>query len=97
MLRVTWQSLYRPEVAAKAKTLSDKDDPSLYCIPTIDGPQQSDIFQILQTPKFLVYLQETYHGFRLIPLDGRPHRDDVPLAFRGDSTARWKATRSSSM
>src|SRR5687767_10423351 len=23
--RVTWQSLYRPEIAAKAKTLSDKD------------------------------------------------------------------------
>ena len=52
MPRVTWQSLYRPDVAAKAKTLSDKDDPSRDRIPTIDGPQQSDIFQILQTPKF---------------------------------------------
>ena len=28
----------------------------------------------------MAYLQETYHGFRLIPLDGRPHRDDTPPA-----------------
>lgn len=88
--RVTYQSLYTPEYAAKAKPLSDKDDPSLYCIPTIDGPQQSDIFQLLQTQKWLVYLQETYHGFRLIPLDGRPHSEEAPPAFRGDSTAHWE-------
>jgi hypothetical protein len=88
--RVTWQSLYTPEYAAKAKPLSDKDDPSLYCIPTIDGPQQSDIFQLLQTPKWVVYLQETYHGFRLIPLDNRPHSEEVPPAFRGESTGHWE-------
>jgi hypothetical protein len=87
--RVTWQSLYSPEYAAKAKPLSDKDDPSLYCIPTIDGPQQSDIFQIVQTPKWVVYLQETFHGFRLIPLDGRPHSEEAPPSFRGNATARW--------
>ena len=88
--RVTWQSLYTPEYAAKAKPLSDKDDPSLYCIPTIDGPQQSDIFQIVQTPRWVVYLQETYHGFRLIPLDGRPHNEEVLPAFRGESTGHWE-------
>lgn len=88
--RVTYQSLYQPAAAAKAKTLSDKDDPSLYCIPNIDGPQNSDIFQIVQTPKWVVYLQETYHGFRLIPLDGRPHSDEAPPAFRGDSVGHWE-------
>jgi hypothetical protein len=88
--RVTWQSLYTPEYVAKAKPLSDKDDPSLYCIPEIDGPQQSDIFQLVQTPKFLIYLQETLHGFRIIPLDGRPHSEEAPPAFRGDSTAHWE-------
>src|SRR5688572_83588 len=30
----TFTSLYRPDAAAKAKTLSDKDDPTLRCIPT---------------------------------------------------------------
>ena len=86
-----YQSLLRPEVTAriKAQGLSDKDDPSLYCIPEIDGPQLSDVFQIVQNPKFVAYLQETFHGFRLIPLDGRPHSEETPPAFRGESTGRW--------
>ena len=31
---VTFTSLYKPEWAAKAKTLGDKDDPTLRCVPT---------------------------------------------------------------
>ena len=31
-------SLYKPEALAKARTLSDKDDPALWCIPSIIGP-----------------------------------------------------------
>src|SRR4029450_1704618 len=31
-------SLYKPEAMTKAKTLSDKDDPALWCIPSIIGP-----------------------------------------------------------
>jgi hypothetical protein len=89
--RVTFQSLYQPWAAAHAKTLSDKDDPALICIPTIDGPQTSDIFQLVQTPKFVVYLQETYHGFRLIPTEPRrKHSEEAPPAFRGDSVGRWE-------
>ena len=34
-------SLYKPEAMAKAKALSDKDDPALYCIPSIIGPTRS--------------------------------------------------------
>ena len=30
-------SLYKPEAAAKAKTLGDKDDPTLRCMPTAFG------------------------------------------------------------
>ena len=37
----------------------------------------------------IVMLTETYHGFRLVPTDGRPHRDDQPPAFRGESVGRW--------
>ncbi len=87
--RERWWDLLTPAAAAKAATMSDKDDPSLYCIPEIDGPQNSDIFQLVQTSKWVVYLQETFHGFRLIPLDGRPHGTESPPTFRGDSTARW--------
>jgi hypothetical protein len=92
----TFTSLYKPEAAAKAKTLSDKDDPSLRCVPTALGTLNVSLYdvgavgQIISTPKMVVMLTETYHGFRLIPTDGRPHRDDVPPAYRGESVGHWE-------
>jgi hypothetical protein len=88
-------SLYQPAAAARAKTLDEKDDPALRCIPSVIGPHvsltnQGYIGQIIQTPKFVVLLTETYHGFKIIPIDGRPHRDDVAPSYRGDSTGRWE-------
>ena len=89
-------SLYKPEAAAKAKTLSDKDDPTLRCVPTAFGTLNVSLYdvgavgQIIATPKMVVMLAETYHGFRLVPTDGRPHRDDVPPAYRGDSVGHWE-------
>lgn len=91
----SYTSLYQPWAAEKAKTLSDKDDPTLRCIPTAFGTLNVSLYsvgavgQIISTPKFVVMLQETFHGFQLIPTDGRPHRDDVPPAYRGDSIGRW--------
>jgi hypothetical protein len=91
----TFTSLYKPEVAAKAKTLGDKDDPTLRCTPTAFGTLNVSLYdvgavgQIIATPKMVVMLTETYHGFRLVPTDGRPHRDDVAPSYRGDSVGRW--------
>ena len=91
----TFMSLYKPEAAAKAKTLSDKDDPTLRCVPTAFGTLNISLYdvgavgQIVATPKMIVMLTETFHGFRLIPTDGRPHSDEVPPAYRGDSVGRW--------
>jgi hypothetical protein len=91
----TFMSLYKPEVAAKAKTLGDKDDPTLRCVPTAFGTLNVSLWdvgavgQIVATPKMVVMLTETYHGFRVVPTDGRAHRDDVPPAYRGDSVGRW--------
>ena len=71
--------------AAQAKTLSDKDDPTLGCVPTAFGTLNVSLFdvgavgQIVQTPMFVVMLTETYHGFQIIPIDGRPHRDTYRL------------------
>ena len=45
--------------------------------------------QIVQTPGLVVMLTETYHSFKLIPTDGRKHRDDVAPSFRGDSVGHW--------
>ena len=76
--------------------MGDKDDPSLKCIPVAFGTLNVSLFsvgavgQIIQTPKFVVMLTETYHGFQLIPTDGRPHRDDMPPSYRGDAVAHWE-------
>jgi hypothetical protein len=46
--------------------------------------------QIISTPKFVVMLTETYHGWNLIPTDGRKHREDIPPSYRGDSVGHWE-------
>lgn len=87
----TFASLYQPWAAEKARGLSDKDDPSLRCIPSVGGPPGTNIFELVQTPKVVVLLQETYHGFRIIPTDpGRTHSDAQPPAYWGDSVGRWE-------
>jgi hypothetical protein len=92
----SFTDLYQPAAAAKAKTLGDKDDPSRRCIPTAFGTLNVSLFdvgavgQIVQTPKFVIMLTETYHGFQIIPFDGRGHRDEVPASWRGDAVGRWE-------
>jgi hypothetical protein len=94
--RPSFASLYQPWALEKARTLSDKDDPSLHCITVAFGTLNVSLYamgvvgQIVQTPKFVVMLSETYHGFRIVPTDGRKHRDDVPPSLRGDSIGRWE-------
>jgi hypothetical protein len=92
----SFTSLYQPWAKEKLKTLSDKDDPTLRCIPVAFGTLNVSLWnvgavgQIISTPKLVAMLTETYHGFQLIPTDGRPHRDDVPPAYRGDSVGHWE-------
>jgi hypothetical protein len=91
----SFSDLYQPWALAHTKTLADKNDPTVHCIPTAFGTLNVSLFdvgavgQIIQTSKFLVMLTETYHGFQIIPFDGRPHRDDVPPSYRGDAVGRW--------
>jgi hypothetical protein len=91
----SFTSFYQPWAAEKRKSLGDKDDPTLRCIPVAFGTVNVSLYgvglvgQIVQTPKFIVMLTETFHGFRIIPIDGRGHRDDVAPSYRGDSIGRW--------
>ena len=91
----TYTGLLTPAAAAAAKKMNDNNDPTLRCIPTAFGTLNVSMFdvgalgQIVATPKFVVLLTETYHGFKLIPTDGRPHRAEVPPSYRGDSVGRW--------
>ena len=82
--RAAFADNYTDAAKAKAKTLSDKDDPTLRCQSTAFGTLRVSLYntgfvgQIIQTPKFLVLLSETNPTFRIVPTDGRPHRDDQP-------------------
>jgi hypothetical protein len=92
----TFTGLYTPAAAEAAKKLGDKDDPTLKCMPTAFGTLNVSLFdvgavgQIISTPRFVVMLTETYHSYRLVPTDGRPHRPEVPPSYRGDSVGRWE-------
>jgi hypothetical protein len=91
----SYTSLYQPSAVEKAKTLSDKDDPTLHCNPTAFGTLNVRLWnvgavgQIVATPKLVVLLSETFHDYQLVPTDGRKHRDDQPPTYRGDAVGRW--------
>jgi hypothetical protein len=83
---------YKPELAARLKEASDlqsKLDPAFYCKP--EGvPRMGAPSQIVQTPGQVVFLYEGRNTFRVIPTDGRPHRDDLEPTWNGDSVGRWE-------
>jgi hypothetical protein len=93
---VTFTSLYQPWAAERAATLGDKDDPTLRCIPTAFGTLNVRLWdvgavgQIVATPDRVVLLSETYHGYQIVPTDGRAHRDSVPPSYRGDAVGHWE-------
>ena len=63
---------------------------------THEGPPMlptayNDIYQIFQTPDYVVVFTElSNHPPRIIPLDGRPHISDNIRQFPGDSRGRWE-------
>jgi hypothetical protein len=86
---------YQPWAAAKRKEYLDRrgiDDPIGRCllpgVPRITAMPMP--IQISQTPGQLIILYEAYHGFRVIPTDGRKHPDDIDSSFLGDSVAHWE-------
>ena len=92
----SFTDLYQPWAKERAAQLADKDDPTLRCVSTAFGTLNVRLWdvgavgQILSTPRFVVLLSETFHGYQLVPTDGRPHRDAVPPSWRGDAVGRWE-------
>jgi hypothetical protein len=86
---------YQPWAAAKLRDYLDRkgiDDPLGRCllpgVPRITAMPMP--IQISQTPGQLIILYEAFHGFRVIPTDGRKHPDDIDPSFLGDSVAHWE-------
>jgi hypothetical protein len=46
-------------------------------------------FEIMQKSDRVAILYEAFHAFRIIPINGAKHPDDVDPSFMGDSAARW--------
>ena len=49
----------------------------------------NNYLQIVQTPAYVVIMQEMIHDARIIPLDGRPHAAPNIRRWLGDSRGRW--------
>ena len=83
---------YQDWAAAKQKALTAVDDPTAQCllpgVPRITSMPMP--FEIVQTPKKIVILYESFHAFRIIPIDAQlRHPDDVTPTWMGDSVAKW--------
>ncbi len=85
---------YKPEFLAKVNELDENQvfqDPAFTCgppgIPRIGPPQR-----IVQTSREVVVLYDDLNGnfFRLIPIDGRPHREGIERSAHGDSVGHWE-------
>ena len=44
----------------------------------------------MQTPGYVMIMNEMAHDARIIPLDGRPHLDQRLRPWNGDSRGRWE-------
>ena len=83
---------YKPELQAtlaENSRLQTRRDPAFYCKP--EGvPRSGPPNQIVQTPGQVVFLYAGRNTFRVVPTDGRPHRDDVDPSWMGDAVGRWE-------
>lgn len=85
---------YKPEYQAKVADLNKRQvdmDPGLRCkppgVPRIGPPDK-----IVQTTQEVIFLYEDISGsfFRIIPADGRQHRQDAEESYLGDAVGRWE-------
>jgi hypothetical protein len=57
--------------------------------PMLPGPY-NNLYQIYQTPGYVMILSEMIHETRVIPLDGRPHLAPNIRKWLGDSVGHWE-------
>ena len=67
-----------------------KEDSILRCEPP-GVPRIGPPAKIVQTRREILFLYDDVNGafFRIIPIDGRPHRQDLPASYLGDAIGRW--------
>jgi hypothetical protein len=83
---------YQAWAETKSKTFTSADDPTLRCllagVPRITTMPMP--LEIIQTPKEIAIAYESFHAFRIIPINDKPqHPNDLVPTWMGDSVARW--------
>jgi len=68
------------------------DEPRDFCMPAgfPAGMLSGNAMQFFQTKNHLVMVHEFQRMTRIIPLDGRPHRQGLEPMFYGDPVGRWE-------
>jgi hypothetical protein len=68
------------------------DEPRAVCLPSgfPSGMLYALPVQIVQSPKYVVIIHELQRATRIIPLDGRPHRQGLEPSYYGDSIGHWE-------
>jgi hypothetical protein len=83
---------YQDWAAEKQKTFTVLDDPTSNCllpgVPRIVGMPMP--LEIVQTPKEVVILYESFRAWRRIPINDKlQHPNDLTPTWMGDSVGRW--------
>jgi hypothetical protein len=67
------------------------DEPRAACLPSgfPSGMLYILPIQIVQNQNHIVIIPELQRAARIIPTDGRPHREDIEPTYYGDSVGRW--------
>ena len=68
------------------------DEPRDFCMPAgfPGGILSGNAMQFFQTKDHLVMVHEFQRMTRIIPLDGRPHREGLEPMFYGDPVGKWE-------
>ena len=68
------------------------DEPRDFCMPAgfPSGMLSANAMQFFQTKDYLIIVHEFQRMTRVIPLDGRKHREDVEPSFYGDPVGHWE-------
>ena len=71
------------------------DEPRDFCMPAgfPSGMLSANAMQFFQTKDYLIMVHEFQRMTRVIPLDGRKHREDIEPASTAIPSATGKATR----
>ena len=68
------------------------DEPRNFCMPAgfPSGMLSANAVQFVQNKDYLVIVHEFQRMTRIIPLDGRPHRQGLEPMYYGDSVGHWE-------